>query len=115
MKTLILILALNFNHDNTIEKYNCTWGKSECQQNAVRAYLLYQGQFVEGTISLQKTQYGARPVNYDFSGLANRQTSGQFYPDSQFIPLNPNNQYAVKYNFTHYISIPNLGTAYVTL
>jgi hypothetical protein len=115
MKTLILLFGLNFNQ-NVIPTIGKTASEiSEPQQNAVRAYLLYQGQFVDGTIGLQRTQFGARPVNYQFAGMANRQTSGQFYPDSQFVPLNPNNQYAVRYNFTHYISVPGLGTAYVTL
>ena len=115
MKTLILLLGLNFNQQVISFKEATAQEISEPQQNAVRAYLLFQGQFVEGTISVQRTQFGARPINYQFSGIAARQTSGQFYPDSQFVPLNPNNQYAVRYNFTHYISVPNLGTAYVTM
>jgi hypothetical protein len=89
--------------------------KEDYQQYAVRAFLLFQGSFIDGTINVQRTQYGLIPTSYYFSGIVNRQTSGSFYPNTAFMPLNPNNQYAVKYNFTHTVSVPNLGTAYVIL
>ena len=104
MKSLLLILALSF--------YQTSFTQRE---SVVNAFLMIQGRFIMGTIGVQNTQNGLRPVNYSFPGMAQRQTSGQFYPDTRFTPLNPNNQYAIKNNFTHTISIPNLGTAYVTM
>ena len=104
MKSLFLILALSFYHTSFTQR-----------DYAINAFLMMQGQFIQGTISVQSTQNGAKPINYNFPGMAQRQTSGQFYPDTRFIPLNPNNQYAIRNNFTHTINIPNLGTAYVSL
>jgi hypothetical protein len=114
MKTLFLTLALNsfFSNDVNINDY-LIHEKVEIKQNAIRAYLMRAGNFVQGTISVQQTRNGLIPINYSFQGYD--RGTGQFYPDSQFVPLNPNNQYAVKHNFTHYISIPNMGTAYVIL
>jgi len=36
------------------------------------------------------------------------------FPDTRFIPLNPNNDFAKKYNYTHTVST-NQGTIYVIL
>lgn len=47
--------------------------------------------------------------------IANKETTGQFYSNTQLTTLNSNNTNAVKYNFTHTVSIPNLGIAYITL
>jgi hypothetical protein len=114
MKSLFFILSLNFLslNDGNTEKITSI-ENLEVKQNVVHAYLLRGGNFVNGTISVQQTRNGIIPINYSFSGYD--RGSGQFFPDTKFVPLNPNNQYAVKHNFTHYISIPNLGTAYVIL
>ncbi len=116
MKLLTLILAMNLSHSNiTSTIVHTKTQRLSAPQNAVRAFLYFQGSFIDGTISVQRTQFGYQPIAYSFAGIANRQTTGQFYPNTQLTPLNPNNTYAVKYNFTHTVNIPNLGTAYVTL
>ena len=116
MKILILMLAFNLSHNYTENNIVASHSNYVTpQQNTVRAFLLYQGSFIEGTINLQRTQFGYQPYTYNFTEIANRQTTGQFYPNTQLTPLNPNNAYALKYNFTHTVSIPNLGTAYITI
>ncbi len=114
MFSTLLMLGLCFGSISNSEYSQKKIEKISYQQYSVKAYLVYQGSFVEGTINVQSTQRGLIPTVYNFSGIANRQTYGSFYPNTSFTPLNPNNQYAIKYNFTHTISIPNLGTAYVT-
>jgi hypothetical protein len=103
MKSLLLILALSFYQTSFTQRGNASY--------ALDAYIIIQGTWVHGTISVNRTQNGDKPFNYNFDGFE----SGSLYPDSRFTPLNPNNQYAIKNNFTHTISIPNLGTAYVTM
>ena len=104
MKSLLLILALSF--------YQTSFTQSSY---ALDAYIMMQGNWMHGTISVNRTQNGDRPYRYDFPGMQGVQTSGQFYPDTRFTPLNPNNQYAIRNNFTHTISCPTIGTAYVTM
>jgi hypothetical protein len=114
MKTLFFILAFNSLSANNMINSNITKAeKIDTKQNVVQAYVLRNGSFVQGTITVQQSSYGLKPINFSFPGYD--RGSGSFYPGDKFVPLNSNNQYAVKYNFTHYISLPNFGTAYVIL
>ena len=83
------------------------------QQQTLRAYRMAGGQWQQGTVSYQRTQYGYKPISYDFSNYQGG-TRNRFFPDARFIPLNPNNKLAIQNNWTHIIG-SNAGTLYMTL
>ena len=83
------------------------------QVQTVYAWRMAGGQWQQGTVTYETTQQGFRPISYDFSNYQNGERN-QFMPDSRFMPLNPNNELAKKYNWTHTIS-SMAGTLYLSL
>lgn len=87
------------NSSNLIEK-------TIIQSNSIKAYISYQGNWHTGYIYYEQGQNGVRLIQYRFdtiNGLTG--FSGNFGGDENFTPLNPNNSFAVKYNFTHFIDL----------
>jgi hypothetical protein len=83
------------------------------QQQTVYAWRMAGGQWQQGSVSYLVTQYGIKPISYDFSGYTNGR-SGRFMPDDRFMPLNPNNELAKKNNWTHSIN-SMAGTLYLSI
>ena len=81
------------------------------QHTYAKAYVLYHGNWHEGTINItitNSTHYKA--TSYNFNTLS----SGRFNGSQNFTKLNSNNTYAQSYNFNYYIN-SNIGTLYVIL
>lgn len=89
------------------------------QQQTVEAYLLQGTNWTTGYVFYRCNDYGCNPTRWQFevsdTSEYNNQTQGDFYQGTQFRRLNPNNQFARKYNFTHYVEVPGRGTAYMIL
>jgi len=93
--------------------------ESNQQQRTVRAYLDCGGAFYQGSITYVNTNQGYVPLRYSFSqDCFGSAYSGSFMENDSFVPLNPNNRYAVQYNWTHSIRVLcsyGYVTAYLTL
>ena len=78
--------------------------------------MYHQGQWHTGFINYTTTQNGYELTSYQFDTVSSQQTgqklTGYFNSDAKFINLNPNNNLARQYNFTHYINIQGI-TAYI--
>jgi hypothetical protein len=80
--------------------------ESNQQQRTVKAFLDCGGAFYEGSITYVNTNQGYVPLRYSFSqSCLGSACCGSFMENDSFVPLNPNNRYAVQYNWTHSISV----------
>ncbi|MDP2112664.1 MAG: hypothetical protein Q8K69_01255 [Bacteroidota bacterium] len=87
---------------------------SSQQDYSADAYIAGGNGWIKGFITYNKTQQGYVPIRYYFQNVGGRELKGNFYKGDSFTPLNPNNQYAKQYNFTHTIKVP-AATVYLTL
>jgi hypothetical protein len=81
------------------------------QSNSIEAYMSYQGNWHTGKIYYEQSQYGIKLLQYNFetiNTLTGRGLRGSFDGNEKFIALNPNNDFAIKYNFTHFIDLEGL-------
>ena len=112
MKTLlIIILSGGFLSMSTsaIEK-----NRTEMQQQyQVRGYIIYQNNFTEIYLTLSKTQFGYQCTKWELRQPIDHRLPSKGASNSNLIPLNAQNDYAVKYNFTHYVNIGQYGYAYL--
>lgn len=76
--------------------------------------LLYQGNFYRIDVTVENTQSGDVATFYRVVDQIRYGLPQQGVCNSQIITLNPRNQMAVNYNFTHYVTIPNYGDVYLT-
>lgn len=108
MKKILFSVLIGVLPITTFSKRSIPIEKIIGQQNYVKAYVSYQGQWHTGYIYYEQTQYGTKLTQYRFDTiyLVNGQSlSGNLGGNERFTTLNPNNPLAVKYNFTHYIDL----------
>lgn len=111
MKNSILILFFVLTSLTPIAALsNCTKfvENSFQQESSIKCYVQSQGQWYTGYIYYVQTQYGVKPTRYDLQiphSAGGQATRGHCLGSEKFIPLNPNNRFAVEYNFTHYIVV----------
>lgn len=77
------------------------------QSDSIKAYIYYQGVWHEGYITYNKTENDYTLNEYQFNDLylmGGRPFSG-YFRGQRFTQLNPNNELAKQYNFTHYVEI----------
>lgn len=82
--------------------------QKEQQRKTAFGYCLRRGEFVEAQVQYNVTPNGLQP------DIAYVQGQRIYLNGARFTPLNPNNEMAVKYNFTHYVS-SSAGTIYVII
>ncbi|MFV8327631.1 hypothetical protein [Flavobacterium sp. ZS1P14] len=78
------------------------------QSNTYEAYMYHNGNWNKGRITMRQTENGYVLSTYSFSDIYTingQQLSGNFYADQRLTRLNPNNDLAKNYNFTHYVDI----------
>jgi hypothetical protein len=98
MLTLSNSFAFDMNYSNSRSK------KTILQDKTLKAYIYWQEEWHEGSISISNGVL----ATYHFSTLEDRinrggQLTGYFRANERYVPLNQNNQLALKYNFTHYV------------
>jgi hypothetical protein len=116
MKKILFVLC--FSVFNTTFSNNITKHSIEViQERSAKATIYVRGEWHYGYINYQQYPDGYVLTSYRFQTIelpGQGQFSGVF-PNNQFkfIALNPNNEYAKNYNFTHYVDIMGLR-AYIT-
>ncbi len=100
--------------NDAIAKTTCFEPWEVAQVRSVPAFIMWGGNWRSGQVSFIQTEYGYKPVSYQFEDYGNNQLRGQFYPDQQFMSLNPNHQLAKQNNWTHTITVQG-STAYLRL
>lgn len=119
MKKKFVILALglvcmSFTID-TSKKIKCinSTAKVEKQEDAVRAYVRIQNEWIEGFVFINNGL--VTRCQFKTIDLGNMQLRADIYQATRPSSLNPNNPLAIKNNFTHFIDIPNYGRAYFSM
>lgn len=87
---------------------------SKClQEKSLKAYIFYQGTWHEGFIMFNQTENGYQLTKYQFNDIyINGSPLNGYFNYEKFTKLNPNNELALKNNFTHYVNIQGLN-AYI--
>lgn len=116
MKKILFILLASILTTSFTTKSNPI--KTEISQESnIKASIFAKGQWHNGYIRYQQNQSGYTLISYEFSTLETYNGTGftgQFLDrQAKFTALNPNNEYAKRYNFTHYVDIQGLR-AYIT-
>lgn len=118
MKNLILTLivffclSLSVGANNQIYKnLNSKFLKSKLQETRYKAYFNSQNKWYYGYVYLTDGKLS----DYQFENLeSNGSVQGKYVTGQEkFYQLNPNNQLAINYNFTHYVDITMLGRIYI--
>ena len=107
---LASILTMSFTTKSTPIKTEIS------QESSIEASIFAKGQWHRGYIKYQQNQNGYTLISYEFSTLETYNGTGftgNFGSGARFITLNPNNEYAKRFNFTHYVDIQGLR-AYIT-
>lgn len=116
MKKILFVLC--FSVFNTTFSSNIVKRPTEIvQERSIKASIYFRGEWHYGYIKYQQQQTGYILTSYQFETIE-MPGQGQFigyFPNNQFkfVALNPNNEYAKNYNFTHYVDIMGLR-AYIT-
>lgn len=115
MKKILFVLC--FSVFNTAFSSNFVKQPTEIiQERSIKASIYVRGEWYYGDIKYVQHQQGYTLTYYSFPSLeipGQGQFSGSLSNSSKFIALNPNNEYAKNYNFTHYVEIMGLR-AYIT-
>ena len=108
---LASILTMSFTTKSTPIKTEIS------QENSIKAFIYSKGQWHTGYITYQQTSDSYVLISYSFNTLEKcygcGHLNGSFADSQKFNPLNPNNEYAKNYNYTHYIDIQGFR-AYIT-
>lgn len=116
MKKILFVLC--FSVFNTTFSNNFVKQPTEViQERSIKASIYVRGEWYYGDIKYVQHEQGYTLTSYSFPSLE-IPGQGQFsraFPNNQFkfVALNPNNEYAKNYNFTHYVDIMGLR-AYIT-
>lgn len=109
MKKIILILLVSFSNMYSANNISVLNHVNEDQQRkTVYGQLLTQGQFVRAQVQYIIKQNG---IECDIAYVNGERI--ELYRQ-KFKPLNPNNEMAVRFNFTHFVT-SSKGTIYVIL
>lgn len=115
MKKILFVMC--FSIFNTTFSNNVIKHPTELiQERSIQASIYVRGQWYNGSIKYVQHQQGYTLLSYSFPSLeipGQGQFSGSLSNSSRFIALNPNNDFAKNYNFTHYVEIMGLR-AYIT-
>lgn len=109
---ILLVLIFLTSSYSTIRvsdpKYAC---KIIEQERSYRAYINKQNKWINGYIYVNN----GKLTDYQFDNIdSNSSNQGKYITgQEQFYTLNPNNQLAINYNFTHYVDISLLGRVYI--
>lgn len=81
------------------------------QERSYRAYINKQNKWLNGYVNVSN----GKLTDYQFDNIdSNGSNQGKYITgQEQFYTLNPNNQLAINYNFTHYVDIAMLGRVYI--
>lgn len=118
MKNLIfssfffIFLTLSVESNNQIVKViNTCFLKSNEQETRYKAYFNRQNKWHDGYVFVSE----GRLTDYQFENLENvGSIQGKYITGQEKIyALNPNNQLAINYNFTHYVDVAMLGRIYL--
>lgn len=113
MKTLVFTLGTLF-LTTSFTPVKPTPHLQQQNQRRVAGYVFHQGNARDITLILVRTQSGWKCINYYMEDPIVRVYEGQMGDGERLVPLNPNNNLALTYNFTHYVSTPQ-GTAYLNI
>lgn len=81
------------------------------QEKYITAYTFIKGRWYEGTIYYTQKSNSYELFNYFFKdapSIYGSGLNGKFQDNERFVKLNPNNELAIKYNFTHYVDIDGI-------
>lgn len=112
--TIVVSSMFLFAFTSLPESFNPTTEIScQKQKRTVYAYRMAGGNWQRGKVSYSKTQYGYKPISYDFGNYRGG-GRGNFLAYAKFTRLNPNNRLALKNNWTHSVN-SKVGTLYMNL
>jgi hypothetical protein len=115
MKNLLIIVGLTiFSSTYSSELKPEIVENNHFQTKTIKGYVVVQGAFKEMNLTIQKSQYGYILQKWEMVEPIDYRNSWGHGGNASLTPLNSQNQFAIKYNFTHVVNT-TYGNAYLIL